>query len=277
MSGPTHDRISLAATRVAGAVLCCAGALKIVGGQDRAVLPGLAPPWVTAALPALELLLGVWLVSGVFRFGAYLIALVTFSLFSLVALSQVQSGASDCGCFGSAVTVSPWLTLTLDVTLVFALLRFRPRWAGRPALAPVTSLVLRSAAVAGLVLAAGAAFSVWRYGSVMAGVAAAAGMPVAVTTPVIDVSRVAAGELTDGTVEVINLTGSEEQVAYVSMRCHCAVFDDLPVALPPGQATRIGFRLLVPAEAGAFRRPAVLQSSAGDVRFEMIGVAVASR
>jgi hypothetical protein len=88
---------------------------------------------------------------------------------------------------------------------------------------------------------------------------------------------VTAGELTDGTVEVISLTGSEEQVAYISMRCRCAEFDDLPVALPPGRAARIAFRLRVPAGAGSFRRAAVVQSSAGEARFEIVGVAVASR
>lgn len=141
----------------------------------------------------------------------------------------------------------------------------------------MASAVLRSVAVAGLVLAVAAAYSVWRYGSVMAGVAAAAGLPVAVTSPIVDVGRVTVGELADGAVEVINLTGSEEQVVYVAMRCRCAEFDGLPVTLRPGRPTRIGFRLRVPVDAGAFRRSAVLQSSAGDVRFEMVGVAVASR
>ena len=109
------------------------------------------------------------------------------------------------------------------------------------------------------------------------GVAAVAGMPVAMTTPVVDVGRVTTGQITDGTVEVISLTGSEEQVAYISMKCRCAEFDGLPITLPPGRATRIGFRLRVPEQAGAFRRPAVVQSSAGEVRFEMVGVAVAPK
>ena len=101
-------------------------------------------------------------------------------------------------------------------------------------------------------------------------------MPPAVTTPVVDVGRVPVGEITTGTVEVISLTGSEEQVAYISMKCQCAEFD-LPATLPPERATPIGFRLRAPNEPGAFRRPAVVKSSAGDVRFEMVGVAVASQ
>jgi hypothetical protein len=244
------------------------------GGEESRNLSGSV---LVAAFPVVELLLGGWLLSGACRFGAWLAALFTFSLFGFISYSQIQAGAADCGCFGPAVQVPPYATLALDATLVLALVTFRPRWAGWPAVGPGLSVVMRTAAVAGLVLAAGAAYSYWRYGSVQAGVAAAAGMPVAATTPVVDVGRVPAGELTDGAVEVISLTGSEEQVAYISMRCRCAEFDDLPVALPPGRATRIGFRLRVPAGAGAFRRAAVVLSSAGEARFEIVGVAVAPR
>ena len=150
-------------------------------------------------------------------------------------------------------------------------------WTGWPEISVGLTVAFRTATVGVLLLSIGAAYSYWRYGSVVAGVAAFAGMPVAVTTPVVDVGRVPAGEITDGSVEVISLTGVEEQVAYISMKCRCAEFDGLPIALPPGRATRIGFRLRVPEQAGAFRRPAIVQSSAGDVRFEMVGVAVASQ
>lgn len=222
-------------------------------------------------------MLGGWLLSGACRFGAWLAALLAFSLFGLVAYSQVRAGSSDCGCFGPAVAVPPQATLALDLALVLALLVFRPRWAGWPAAGPGLSAALRAAAVAGLVLAAAAGFAYWRYGSVQAGVAAAGGRSIAVTTPVVDVGEVPVGGLAAGAVEVVNLTGSEEQVAYISMRCRCAEFEDLPAALPPGRPVRIGFRLRAPAEAGAFRRPAVVQSSAGEARFELVGVAVASR
>src|SRR5207244_1600346 len=97
MSESIRDRLGLAVTRIAGAVLCCAGALKIAGRQNPPDLPGFAPPWLTAAFPAIELLLGGWLLSGVSRFSAPLVALLTFGLFSLVAFSQVWSGAADCG------------------------------------------------------------------------------------------------------------------------------------------------------------------------------------
>lgn len=235
------------------------------------------PVWLKAAAPVGELLLGCWLLTGTARFGAWLVAVLTFGLFAAVNYSKVRAGASDCGCFGAAVSVPPQATLALDIGLVVALLLFRPRWAGWPAVGPGLRAAAGTVAVAGLVLAAGAGFSVWRYGSVAGGVAAAAGASVTVTTPVVDVGEVPAGGTVDGAVEVLNLTAGEEQVAYISMRCRCAAFDDLPVALPPGQPVRIGFRLWVPAEPGAFRRPAVVESSAGEVRFEMVGVAVGPR
>ncbi len=239
-------------------------------------LPSFVPASLVAAFPVLEILLGGWLISGVCRFGAWLVALTTFFIFSTVALSQVRAGVADCGCFGSAVTVPPWLTLTLDISVILALLICCTRWTGWPEIGAGLTVAFRTATVGVVLLSIGAAYSYWRYGSVVAGVAAFAGMPVAVTTPVVDVGRVPVGEITTGTVEVISLTGSEEQVAYISMKCRCAEFD-LPITLPPERATRIGFRLRAPNEPGAFRRPAVVKSSAGEVRFEMVGVAVASQ
>ncbi len=239
-------------------------------------LPNFVPASLVAAFPVLEILLGGWLLSGVCRFGAWLVALTTFFTFSMVAFSQVRAGVSECGCLGSTVSVPPWVMLTLDLTILFVLVLFRTRWTGWPDVGPGLSLAVRTLVVCGVLLTVGAGYSYWRYGSVTAGVAAFAGMPVTVTTPVVDVGRVPVGEITTGTVEVISLTGSEEQVAYISMKCRCAEFD-LPITLPPDRATRIGFRLRAPNEPGAFRRPAVVKSSAGEARFEMVGVAVASQ
>jgi hypothetical protein len=78
------------------------------------------------ALVEVEFLLGVWLLSGLFRRAAWWAALACFSAFAPVALFKALSGERDCGCFG-AVEVNPWLTAALDAAAVAALLAFRPR------------------------------------------------------------------------------------------------------------------------------------------------------
>jgi len=69
-----------------------------------------------------ELALGIWLISGLFKKAAWLVAVVCFSLFSVITLYKGLSGADSCGCFG-AVTVNPWITLfVVDLPAVVGLL-----------------------------------------------------------------------------------------------------------------------------------------------------------
>ena len=72
-----------------------------------------------------EIILGLWLLSGLHRRLSWLAALCCFAMFSGVTLYKGLSGDSTCGCFG-VVEVNPWHTLILDVTAVVALLVFRP-------------------------------------------------------------------------------------------------------------------------------------------------------
>ena len=75
----------------------------------------------------LELGLGIWLLCGLFRKAAWLIAAVSFGLFMTVTLHKGITGAESCGCFGT-VQVNPWITLsTIDIPLFLGLLIFRPK------------------------------------------------------------------------------------------------------------------------------------------------------
>jgi thiol-disulfide isomerase/thioredoxin len=74
----------------------------------------------------IEIALGVWLLSGLFKKVAWLIALGCFTLFSFITLYKGLSGAQSCGCFGS-VHVNPWITLfAIDIPAVILLSVFRP-------------------------------------------------------------------------------------------------------------------------------------------------------
>jgi len=74
----------------------------------------------------LELALGIWLFSGLFKKAAWLAALSCFGVFSLVTLYKGITGAESCGCFGK-VHVNPWITLfAIDLPAVIALALFRP-------------------------------------------------------------------------------------------------------------------------------------------------------
>ncbi|MBD5635244.1 MAG: DoxX family membrane protein [Candidatus Eremiobacteraeota bacterium] len=119
------------AVRVAlGALLLVAGVLKAHDGPaaTATTIAGyrLLPPDVVAplglALPYVEILLGGYLVAGMFTRVAGWIAAAQFAVFSVaVASLVVRKIPADCGCFGSALPVPPsWGHVALDVLLGFA-------------------------------------------------------------------------------------------------------------------------------------------------------------
>jgi hypothetical protein len=73
----------------------------------------------------LELGLGIWLVCGLFRKAAHLVAVICFALFTVVTMQKAITGAESCGCFGR-VHVNPWITLSaIDIPILAALLIFQ--------------------------------------------------------------------------------------------------------------------------------------------------------
>ena len=75
----------------------------------------------------LELGLGIWLVSGLFRKTAWLLAMLAFGVFIGITLQKGLAGEASCGCFGR-VHVNPWVTLSLiDIPIFILLLIFRPK------------------------------------------------------------------------------------------------------------------------------------------------------
>jgi hypothetical protein len=121
-------RFQIGTAIVLGAVLLFAAAMKAYFplSPPGARAEWLSSPWVTLLAIEAEIVIGLWLLSGQCRLGAWYAALICFSIFSVVTLFQALSGAESCGCFGGLHT-SPWLTLTFDVVAVAALIALRPR------------------------------------------------------------------------------------------------------------------------------------------------------
>ncbi len=103
-----------AAIWLVGLVLVAAAALKIAavssgGGQEAGLGSGM-----NLSLAAGETLLATWLVSGIRRFNALSVGLLTFVGFAVYSCVLMLNGASSCGCFGELV-VPPRLTLAVDL------------------------------------------------------------------------------------------------------------------------------------------------------------------
>lgn len=114
---------------LAGVVFLVAAALKIHQLLTEPIISkGFWESWEFFLIQIpLELGLGIWLVSGLFRKAGWLLALVSFGGFIVVTLYKGLIGAESCGCFG-AVHVDPWITLfVMDVPIFVLLAVFRPK------------------------------------------------------------------------------------------------------------------------------------------------------
>jgi hypothetical protein len=116
-------------TVVTGFVLIVAAVLKIHQLLTEPIISkGFWESWLFFVFQIpLELGLGIWLVSGLFRKAAWMIAVLAFGLFILVTLQKGLVGAESCGCFGR-VKVNPWITFAvIDIPLFLGLVIFRPK------------------------------------------------------------------------------------------------------------------------------------------------------
>ncbi len=115
----------LALRVVLGLVLLAAGVLKAHDGPtltaisiaDYRILPaGLVAP-LAIGLPYLEILLGAYLIAGLFTRSAAWFAACQFVVFAIAVGSLVVRHIhADCGCFGSGVSTPPsWGHVALDL------------------------------------------------------------------------------------------------------------------------------------------------------------------
>ena len=114
---------------VVGVVLIIASVLKIHQLLTEPIISqGFWESWEFFLIQIpLELGLGIWLLCGLFRKAAWLIAVAAFVIFILVTLQKGLVGAESCDCFGR-VHVDPWVTLlAIDIPLLLALLIFQPK------------------------------------------------------------------------------------------------------------------------------------------------------
>jgi uncharacterized membrane protein YphA (DoxX/SURF4 family) len=116
------------ALRIAlGGILIVAGVLKAHDGPISTaitiagyrILPTAFVGPLGIVLPYFEIMLGAYLVAGIFSRVAGWVAAVQFSMFALAVGSLVVRGISaDCGCFGSSIATPPsWGHVAVDVVL----------------------------------------------------------------------------------------------------------------------------------------------------------------
>lgn len=83
--------------------------------------------WLEAGIVDYELLLSIWLLSGVKLQWGRRMAIATFLSFGCYACFLGIAGKESCGCFGN-VHVSPWWTFSIDATIALLLFLWKPKY-----------------------------------------------------------------------------------------------------------------------------------------------------
>lgn len=249
--------------RLLAVLLFLAAGLKIYGLRVEPIAAGgiFSAVEIQVALVEFEIVLGIWLWSGVRPILSWLVALVTFSGFATVSAHLAWIGQSSCGCFG-AVRVNPLLALSLDGAILLALflgrpdltaLRNNPRQVilnGAPAiLAAVAGMIAIFIALLG---AAHVAF-----GSLPEAMAYFREERLSIEPRLVTVGEAHSGEARQLTVEIANRTSKAVRIIGARRDCSCRV-DDLPLQIPPGASRSLSLTVNVAGQEGIFTRSAVL-------------------
>jgi Protein of unknown function (DUF1573) len=256
-------RISYSLVAKALAVLVVAAAvLKLQGlGEGPVSASGVfSAPEFQMAIIEFEAILAVWLFSGKYPVGSWLMASVVFVCFAVVSASQGLIGQTSCGCFGR-LTVNPWQAFVLDLVVLAALA------IGRPDLRPAegswyraSDSFIRSCGpwLAGVVLVSAMLIGSAHYsfGSLTGAVAYFRGDRVSISPRLLDVGEGATGEKRSLTVEMTNWTDQPIRVFGGTRDCSCTVLNDLPMTVPPKERRLLSVNFSLSGNSGVFNRTA---------------------
>ena len=115
---------------IAGLLFLAAGGLKVYQLLTEPENPDayIVDTWLFGVIQTpLELGLGIWLISGLFKKAGWLIAQVGYGVFICITIWRFATGQESCGCFGN-IHVAPEITLfAIDIPMFIGLAVFHPR------------------------------------------------------------------------------------------------------------------------------------------------------
>lgn len=233
-----------------GAVLLLAAGLKAYG-LLQGVMPThgwLSLPSAQIAVVTAEMLLAVWLLSGVAAGAAWLTAVLTFSTFAAYSTYLGYLGVASCGCFG-AVTVSPWVAFLIDTVVLGCLLIRRPNLTTvRVDIVQMSRPVVAVSLVVAVITTLLAGIGTLVFGSVPATFAYLRGQSLSCPTQ-LDLGTGKPGDRLEYSVAVTNHSSRAVTLIGGTSDCSCLTTGALPITIPPGGTTSFPIRLKIPTKA----------------------------
>lgn len=250
---PASDRAFRVVRIVLGLFLLVAAALKAQGlaldplSQDSF----LSSPRLMVATIEVEVLLGLWLLSGWTQRVVWTCTFVFFTALAFVSLYMALVGQKSCGCLGQ-VAVNPWIMVGLDALAVIALAVFRP--AGHAATAPCLWVrrASRVAIGAALLLLLTIGTFLTTVANPVETLAKLRGESVSIEPGVSQVGDGVAGEQRTFTIQLVNRTAQTIHVVGGSATCSCLTTHDLPLFIPPSEARAVEVQMTFQRNTGRF-------------------------
>ncbi len=255
--------------RLLGLFLLVTAGLKIHGlvvdpyGQENF----LALPWLQVLTIEVEVLLGLWLLSGVQLRWALITSLLLFSVFACLSFTLAWQGQTDCGCFGK-LKVNPWWTFGLDLglTAIIACCLVK-RNLHEAVNAEQTSFLYSSVhvtVIAIIILGSLLVSITIIYGDLRIAIAKFRGESLIVVPGVVDLGEGISGEVRTFSIKLINLGNQTINIVGGTATCACVTTADLPIAIQGLQEDTIRISIKFSGTAGAFSHRYVLYRD-GDV------------
>jgi hypothetical protein len=231
-----------------GLLLITAAVLKMLGtsAQPYATFGWLHTPGAQSLIVLGELILGIWLISGLVvgtgRWVAWVCAVGTFATFASVSATLGFLGQANCGCFGS-FEASPWLAFTVDIVVLALLVSTKPYFGSWNQQKPVVRLVGCTLGVAGLILVS----CILAFGDIETALAKLRGLPFQTTPAILDFGSATAGTLQDRQLTVKNYKSVPLRLIGGTSDCSCLATQDLPISIPSQGQADVTIRLRFPA------------------------------
>ncbi|MFT3879401.1 MAG: DUF1573 domain-containing protein [Gemmatales bacterium] len=229
-------------------------------GQDNF----LALPWLQILTIEIEVILGLWLLSGFASNIAWFTTLAFFILLAGFSFTLASQGQSSCGCFGK-VEVNPWYTFALDVGIVIVMLvtSFASRAASAPGvssqnLRPLFQIALLTTVFLGAIALGFTLFTPDPMGTL----ARLRGETLAVHPPITQLGEGTAGEQRTFQIALRNYSDKPIKVVGGTTTCSCIATQDLPITIPPGSSETINVKIKFSGSAGKFAHRFMLYTDA---------------
>ncbi len=223
---------------------------------------------VKPALIAIEIVLGLWFVSGYGLRAARWVALALFATFTLVSGAAVVTGEHSCGCLGNA-QINPLAVMAFDSIAVLLVVAVRPRELWQPADWAAGQIAMGATA---LTAVGAAGFWIVSGGSLGT---ASPGQVLGIDPVLVSVGQCRPEVPVAAYVTFTNRTGEPIQVIVAQSDCSCLTAD-VPAWVGPGESRDVRVEVRPPKEPGPFVRNMKWLTTVGPKAGELRGVVVGS-